>query len=203
MLDRDMMELALCWLVMVDTYLRPTELIQIFASQVIAPVAQKGMEKVVIALNPAGSGFVSKTGEFNESLQILRPWLGSALLRYSRTRTPAATTRLWGFNLLQMRQVLHRAAKSLGLEKLNIVPYTARHTGASLDRLEDNLSLAEVQRRGRWKAEASVRRYEKRALAQEVAHLLPPRLLQYCQETAARLPSRLDGLWQPGGRRAR
>ena len=161
------------------------------------------MEKVVIALNLAGSGFVSKTGEFNESLQILRPWLGSALLRYSRTRTPAATTRLWGFNLLQMRQVLHRATKSLGLEKLNIVPYTARHTGASLDRLEDNLSLAEVQRRGRWKAEASVRRYEKRALAQEVAHLLPPRLLQYCQETAARLPSRLDGLWQPGGRRAR
>ena len=49
-----------------------------------------------------------------------------------------------------------------------------RHSGASLDRLEGNLSLAEVQRRGRWRSEASVRRYEKRALVQEVYLKLPP-----------------------------
>ena len=86
----------------------------------------------------------------------------------------------------------------MGLGELGVVPYTARHTGASLGRLEDNLSLAEVQRRGRWKAEASVRRYEKRTMAQEVAHMLSAHTRAYCMRTSSLLPARLEGFWQGG-----
>jgi len=86
----------------------------------------------------------------------------------------------------------------VGLGELGVVPYTARHTGASLDRLEDNLSLAEVQRRGRWKAEASVRRYEKRTMAQEVAHMLSAHTRAYCMRASGQLRARLEGLWKAG-----
>ena len=48
------------------------------------------------------------------------------------------------------------------------VLYMGRHSGASLDRLERRFSLEEVRKRGRWRSTASVARYEKRALVQDV-----------------------------------
>eukprot|EP00959_Pyramimonas_sp_CCMP1952_P054406 1137656-Pyramimonas_sp.AAC.1 len=55
-----------------------------------------------------------------------------------------------------------------------------RRTGASLDRLENWVSLAEVQKRGRWRSTASVRRCEKRALVQEVFNSLSAGTWRFC-----------------------
>jgi len=71
---------------MVDTYLRPMDLLQMVVTQVLPPLAQTGMDRVALSLNPAYTGFVSKTGEREEGLHIRRSWLGSALLRYACTR---------------------------------------------------------------------------------------------------------------------
>ena len=40
-------------------------------------------------------------------------------------------------------------------------PHSARHTGASRDLAEGHRTFDQVQRRGRWKASASVQRYAK------------------------------------------
>jgi hypothetical protein len=43
--------------------------------------------------------------------------------------------------------------------------YSLRHGGASADRLDNRRSIAAVKRRGRWRADASLRRYEKSTVA--------------------------------------
>ena len=55
-----------------------------------------------------------------------------------------------------------------------------RHSGASLDRLEWRFSLEEVRKRGRWRSSASVARYEKRALVQDVLFRMKTSDRAYC-----------------------
>ena len=156
---------------MFDTYLRPNEMIEMKTEQVIEPQAQRGMDRVALVINPEYYNRPSKTGELDESLHISRAWLGRLLLRYKRLRK---SPRLWDHNLLEMRRIFLLVAEDLCIGHLRPCLYMARHSGASIDRLENRLSLQEVQRRGRWRCEASVRRYEKRAMAQEVASRLSP-----------------------------
>ena len=49
----------------------------------------------------------------------------------------------------RLRTIFVEAAHVAGVKRWHPVFYTGRHTGASLDRLENNISLQEVQRRGR------------------------------------------------------
>ena len=49
------------------------------------------------------------------------------------------------------------------LDKLAPVLYMARHSGPSIDVAEKTRTLDQVQVRGRWASEATVRRYEKHA----------------------------------------
>ena len=75
----------------------------------------------------------------------------------------------------------------MGVTFLKPVLYMGRHSGASLDRLEERLSLAEVRERGRWRCEGSVARYEMRALVQEVFNRMTARARAVCQRCEARL----------------
>ena len=109
---------------------------------------------------------LSKTGELDESVLINRDWLGQLLEAYAKQRPPEG--RLWPFQLPELRREFLQSAKKAGIEFLDPVLYMGRHSGASLDMLEGRLSLAEVMKRGRWRATSSVTRYDKRALVQEV-----------------------------------
>ena len=60
-----------------------------------------------------------------------------------------------------------------------------------LDRLLDTLPLAEVQKKGLWRRESSVRRYEKRVLVQEVYNSLSKAQQQSAQRKAAALQGAL------------
>ena len=156
---------ALAWLLMVDTYVRPGECVDLTTSQVLPRTNQKFMQSVVLLLHPDERGISSKTGERNESLIIRRQWLAELVELWAAHRS---TPRMWDFGLLELRRCFLDACRVLCLMEWKPVLYMGRHSGASLDRLEEVHSLAEVQRRGRWRSEASVRRYEKRALTQEV-----------------------------------
>ena len=105
------------------------------------------------------------------------------MLHVARTRGQ----QLWRFSLLQLRREFLRIVPLVGLARWTPVLYMARHTGASLDRLENRISLEEVRRRGRWRAESSVRRYEKRALIQEVYASLADEQRRYCQRAEQQL----------------
>ena len=79
---------------------------------------------------------------------------------------------IWDFTMGEFRNAFLEAAIGVGIKQWQPCLYMGRHTGASLDRLMGTLPLSEVQKRGRWKSETSVKRYEKRALVQEVYNSL-------------------------------
>ena len=54
--------------------------------------------------------------------------------------------------------MVRKAAESL---KISFVPYQLRHSGASWDVARSYRNIHEVQRRGLWKTNTSVARYEK------------------------------------------
>ena len=88
-----------------------------------------------------------------------------------------------------MRDSFTMAATAAGLGRIHPVLYMGRHSGASLDRLTAELTLLEVQRRGRWRSPASVRRYDKHALIQAVTDMLSAEQLLSCDRAAAKLPA--------------
>ena len=99
----------------------------------------------------------------------------------------AAEREAMGFSLPEMRSVFNKIATMLHLDKWRPVLYMGRHSGASLDRLTEAISLQEVQKRGRWRTETSVRRYEKRALVQEVYLSLPHHVRQQAHRCEAEI----------------
>ena len=183
--------MALTWLVMVDAYLRPGECVDLCVSQVLHATQIKHMRSVALLLHPDERGIASKTGERNESLLLQRSWLGRHISTWAKHRRQE---KLWDFNLAEMRTIFNQIAASLSLSRWKPVLYMGRHSGASLDRLTDNLPLAEVQKRGRWRSEASVRRYEKRALVQEVYLGLPNNIKAIAHRSEAALEKLLDRL---------
>ena len=124
------------------------------------------MSRCALHVNPDYRKKYSKTGELDESLLVSRRWLGRALEHWAQRREGEAE--LWPFHLGALRQEFMRHALALGLASLRPVLYMGRHSGASLDRLENRYCQAEVQRRVRWRSTSSVARYEKHALVQQV-----------------------------------
>ena len=163
--------MALSWLLMVDCYLRPGECLRLGRRQLLPKTKVKFMTTGVLLLHPDERGVCSKTGELNESLAIRRPWLSDMMCEWASSRR---SEMMWDHTAAQMRKLFLAAAHQLHLQKWRPVMYMGRHSGASLDRLQDVIPLREVQRRGRWNSETSVRRYEKRALTQEVYLSMPP-----------------------------
>jgi len=158
--------MSLCWLIMVDCYLRPGESVDLTPVQIIPGSAGTAMDRCAIHLNPDYRKHYSKTGELDESLLVSRRWLGKALEVWAERRKHLE--QLWPFTLVDLRAEFLKHAKVLGLLPLRPVLYMGRHSGASLDRLENRYNLSEVQKRGRWRSSSSVARYEKHALVQEV-----------------------------------
>ena len=66
-----------------------------------------------------------------------------------------------------LRSLLRTASGLLRLPATiqSIDVYALRHSGASADRLEKKRPLVEVKRRGRWRSDSSLRRYEKGGFA--------------------------------------
>ena len=102
----------------------------------------------------------SKTGEFDESLLLDREpflFLGECLRRQGAGRRPDQS--LFDLDQPTFSGLFRKAGQELGL--VDIHPYQLRHTGASVEFASQSRSLAEIKRRGRWKSDTSVRRYEK------------------------------------------
>ena len=140
-------------------------------------------------INPAYRFRRPKTGELDDTLQVSRHWVDAALQKFVKKHV--GSERLWSFTAAQMRVTLARITLDLLVTQLAPVLYSARRTGASTDRLENRIPLSEVQARGRWRSDASVRRYEKRALAQKVASLLSSRQKVLFAKGLDELPGRL------------
>lgn len=87
--------------------------------------------------------------------------------------------RLWPFTMSQLSNEFRASVKACGLEQLRPTLYALRHGGASEDFLRRRRPLDEIQRRGRWRCAASVRRYTKEAKMLSELHKVSPSILRY------------------------
>ena len=197
-LDEDNKGLAMHMLLMFCLYLRPTEALRVRPVDIVAPVkgGGRGYQDYTVVLHPLEIGTPSKTQEFDESLTLdltYHQGVGHALKSYCR-RLNKQLPFLRHTNQ-ELQDFLSEASASLHLGSLGqIHPYRFRHGGASHDMLHHHRDLAGVQKRGRWKSLASVRRYEKGSRLAQLFAGLPKQVQEQSMAAARALRGRLCSL---------
>lgn len=181
--DRTSTLAAAALVISFDLFLRPSEALALTAADVVAPrVGQYGHVSVMVAqLDPSlrrneEAPRPAKSGEFDDTILAGLPGLNlmfvAPLLLRLRQGAQRGLPMLAPLTLAQYETSLHRAARATDLAALRPMPHSARHGGASLAAVKKCLSLRGIQRRGRWLAASSVRRYEKHSkLTRQVARM--------------------------------
>jgi hypothetical protein len=180
-------------------YLRPSELIGIVPESLVPPgLLRHGLKSSwALVLRPFEMGKAAKSGEYDESVMIDRPdlpWLDQYLAALSR-KSPK--TSVWPFTQAEYARNLTDLIKAENLEALKIDTYSLRHGGVSTDSLEKRRTLIEIKRRGRWRADESVRRYEKASIALKQLELLTPQQVKLGQTVDQHLGKIMMGMMQP------
>ena len=189
-----------------DGYLRPSEVVGIKGCDVTIVGRNSVLEyrpvSVTIAPFKADDGGLpnppTKSGEYDDSvvfgdqasMRSGRGWI-CGLLAALKKRRPGARA-IFTCDLGQLESLTKFAVKTLGMEALRLTPHCARHGGASSDYATSVRPLDGVRRRGRWKAEESVRRYEKAGRLHKQVALISPALLTGIKTKARALPGLLQ-----------
>ena len=182
-LHRGLMDYAVGMLVQFVCYLRPGELLALHP-QCFAPPAPLGpgrMSSWGLILRPLELGRAAKSGEFDESVLIDRPDLPFLNVFLGMLKRRRQGQPVWTFTQNEYAAHITSTAKELHLGSLQVDSYTLRHGGASADRLTDRRSLAEVKRRGRWRSDTSLRRYEKSTIVLRQVALMSAEIVKYAQ----------------------
>jgi len=161
-------------------YLRPGEASRLRSRHLIPPGPHGILTspKWSIILHEAELGIPSKTAEYDESLVLdlaRDQWFGSVLRRLKEE------THRDDFIFPAKSGVRAEAVKEAGRRLgVDAVPYRFRHSGASIDFSTGARPITGVRHRGRWRSEASVRRYEKGGRITQSWDALSPAVQQYC-----------------------
>ena len=153
--------------VQVDAYARESEILNLRREDVV-----DNGEEVALFFGRAHRGESAKTGrnqgvrlDFPHSIDIVRQRL--VLARSDQTKLfpiTSATYQKW------WRLAAQKAGSTAP-------PHSCRHTGPSRDLATGYRDMPQVQRRGRWSAEKSVRRYAKTHAWIAVTKAQPPHVL--------------------------
>ena len=188
------LRMALFVLVSVSSYARPSELLRMRLFSLVRPVAGVSRSWGLL-LSPEESEQRTKTGEFDVSISVdspyLLPWIHRFFTHLKKGHPEEA---LWDFNYEEYRREFSKAAAVLGLE---ITPYQTRHSGPSIDRAKKWRSQHEVQKRGQWKSQKSISRYEKSARLAATFDSLPGALQTHCRLCEHDLSEIMCGTLQP------
>ena len=156
---------ALGVLLAFTAYLRLGEMTDISFRQLLPPGPQQdeGGRWWVLLLNPSGEGPSSKTGRYDDSIVLNDPRFAAMYDQFRRLKKRhGPQEKLIGMSHAEFTLQFNTAVEGLPLSSIGKpVTYQLRHAGASDDRINERLSLAEVKKRGRWLADKSVYRYEK------------------------------------------
>ena len=149
-------------------YLRPIDMEELTSESLVAPterMRRDGLAAWALLLGARESGHANKSGEFDES--VLMDWgiteQISPLLQELAARKPKQSA--WSFHRAELTAAFVEAARLGGVGHLEPQLYSLRHGGASADALRRTRSTGEIKKRGRWKSDTSLRRYEKAALS--------------------------------------
>ena len=199
-------------MIMMDAYLRPSEMLSLMPASLLPP-APTGVGSWVLLLFPQEFRERSKVGASDDTIPLdsrrLR-WLAPVLQELARRRP--AHQRLLAHSYAAYLSLFRRTTQRLGVQ---VVPYQARHSGASCDRAENVRSLEATQKRGQWASQKSVKRYEKAGRVNMSWQELSPELQAHCMHCAKIIPDvvlhgapcpppppiRMSSSTTPGGRR--
>ena len=182
---------AISLVLMFDTYMRPYELLQLRVGDVCPPV--DNLASWIVTICPFDRRRPTKTGVFDDSVRLdssLRPHVALLLQHWLHLRLSAGATPsdfLFEFSHAELAGWFSSAVSFLHLDPWKFTLYSNRHGGASEDRARNARSAQDVQRRGRWLSESSVRRYEQMGRLQVVLSRTPPSILLFCQKCLAHL----------------
>eukprot|EP00959_Pyramimonas_sp_CCMP1952_P122353 2557724-Pyramimonas_sp.AAC.1 len=149
------MGLFLC--LMWSTYARPSQLMAL-RPDLFSP--SRVATYWTVQLNPECEGVPSKAKEFDVTIELDHGWWESLAPLLDVLQARPMGESVWDFTYPQLAATVQQVSRDLGF---NLVVYQARHSGASSDMSSRKRSLAEVKKRGGWKSDKSVVRYEKGA----------------------------------------
>lgn len=164
-------------------YLRPGELLKLKVSSVIMPVNGAGTASPSLLLSPLEGGIPGKTQEYDESVLLDWPRLpGLTVALGMLMKHKRDDDLLFNLDYRTYLEQFNRLAELTGVNILKPHPYALRHGGASHQYLTKQLAIAAIKRKGRWKADNSVRRYEKSARVAKETAALPSRTREYAMK---------------------
>eukprot|EP00435_Cladocopium_sp_Y103_P040010 s704_g10.t2 len=164
MMDSGHLDLAMAVVLQFHCYLRPTEVLTLTKDHVARPSVGR-YRKWGLVISPFEMGIASKNGSFDDAVVIADvpgfDWIGIAMGLYMKhvqhELFPDRT-------LAKYEEIMGETAASLRYSPGVFLPHVLRHSGPSCDHYHSRRDLNEIQRRGRWLARSSVRRYEKHAV---------------------------------------
>jgi hypothetical protein len=178
-------------------YLRPGELLSLRVRHVVPPLREAGSGhsrwSLILHEHLGESSKPSKTGVFDECLILDLPklqFLGEGLRRLI-SKQPGESP-LFKVTQAGLGEALRAGAARMGLPTAPLA-YQLRHSGPSIDFADGSRSLAEIKRRGRWRAESSMRRYEKGSQLTRFLHTLPVAGRAFAVAASRSLPSVIAG----------
>ena len=161
---------ALYVLLMVTTYMRPGEPLSMQRQDLVPPTTGVSTGWSIL-LYPDTRAARSKVHAKNETVDVqseLAPWLESLMPLLAQG---PPDERVFPFSYHDFLRSWRQAVSQLPLD---LVPYQARHSGASLDAARGLRTRKQIMDRGRWRSQSSLLRYEKHArLAGSLASLEP------------------------------
>lgn len=171
---------AVCLLLMFDLYLRLGEAFPLQVKSAAPPMIEGGKSTQFrsFTIRADEEGVAPKVGNFDGTVVLDHPrwcFLGE-LVAALRTGRAGRAPLFPGADALSFNTAFRKSCQRLGLE---LVPYQARHGGASAGRAEKFRSLEEVRKRKRWHTESSTRRHEKHGKLQAKLAALPAPLLSH------------------------
>ena len=184
---------ALYTLFMVTTYMRPSEPLGLQKQDLVEPVGGVSRHWAVI-LFPDSRSARSKVYAKNETVDLhnkLAPWLEQLSPTLAKGRPKDL---VFPFSYPEFLTTWRLVMKDFPIK---VVPYQARHSGASLDAARENRSRKEIMDRGRWVTQGSLQRYEKHARLAASMTQLPRDWARYFEEAATHLEDLFFGRVAP------
>ena len=164
------------------TYARPSQLLGLRCQDVIPPV--RGVSKYgALLIAPEEIDMTTNTGQTDDSVLLhcsWMPWLDQITAELSQP-TSGPSESVFSFDYPTFCAEFNDALAELDMTRLAVVPYAWRHSAPSIDRDRNRMTLAEVQKRGRWKQPRSVARYEKAGRLGMSIRDLTPEQIAYCE----------------------
>ena len=159
--------LAIMIFVSVAAYLRIVEMLSVTFGA-FQPPSHQGVKTWSLHLFPQVEDRTSKTGQTDESVALDASYVKQLAPIFAEFKKMPAAEKVVNMNYPEYLALFRETAAELGLK--GMLPSMPRHSGASIDRANNERSPDEVRKHGRWMVVRSVARYEKKNRLNKVWH---------------------------------